>query len=230
MRIHYFQHVAFEGPAQIEKWAKDSGHSLAGTRFFADEKIPDADAYEMLVVMGGPMSADDDRRFAWMRAEKEAIAAAMKKDLKVLGVCLGAQLIARVLGARVYANREKEIGWWPVELNPPKVRQHPLNVLSQRNTVFHWHGDTFDLPKGTALLARSRACENQAFGLGQNVVGLQFHLEIGATHIQSLLRHAADDLTSGGFVQDGNKMLELAATQAPPMHAKLFKFLDEFTS
>jgi GMP synthase-like glutamine amidotransferase len=230
MRIHYFQHVSFEGLAQIEKWAADKGHSITATRFFADERIPSAEDYDFLIVMGGPMGAGDDRRLAWMKAEKEAIAAAMKKELKVLGVCLGAQLIASVLGARVYPNREREIGWWPVELNPPNVRQHPLNVLSQRNTVFHWHGDTFDLPKGALHLARSRACENQAFGVGQNVVGLQFHLEIGATHLQSLLHHTTDDLTSGGFVQDGHKMLELAATQAPPMHAKLFKFLDEFTS
>ena len=183
----------------------------------------------MLVVMGGPMGANDDPRLKWMRGEKLFIELAIQKEKKVLGICLGAQLIASVLGAKVYANPQKEIGWFPIELNPPNVRHHALNVLPQRTTVFHWHGDTFDLPKGSIHLARSRACENQAFAIGNQVVGLQFHLEMGMPQIESLLRHASADITAGDYVMDPEEMLDLAPSQAPPLNAALSRFLDAFS-
>ncbi len=184
----------------------------------------------MLVVMGGPMGANDDARYRWMKGEKLFIELAIQKEKKVLGVCLGAQLIAHILGAKVYVNPQKEIGWFPIELNPPNVRHNPLNVLHQRTTVFHWHGDTFDLPKGAVHLARSRACENQAFAMGNNVIGLQFHLEMGMPHIESLLRYASTDITAGDFVMDPQEMLDLAPSQLAPLNAALYRFLDAYTS
>ena len=230
MRLHYLQHVPFEGPAKIEEWAAKSGHTLTFTRLFANEKLPHSELFDMLVVMGGPMGANDDARFRWMRGEKLFIELAIQREKKVLGICLGAQLIAGVLGAKVYPNTQKEIGWYPIELNPPNVRHHSLSVLPQRATVFHWHGDTFDLPKGAIHLARSRACENQAFAVGNNVVGLQFHLEMGISHIESLLRHSVADITQGDFVMDPEEMLDLAASQAPPLNASLSRFLDSFAA
>jgi len=197
MRIHALQHVSFESLGKIEEWAARSGHSVSTTRLFNHEPLPAIDALDMLVVMGGPMGAGDDTRFRWMKGEKLFIELAIQKEKKVLGVCLGAQLIAHVLGAKIYPNPQKEIGWFPIELNPPNVRHHALNVLPQRATVFHWHGDTFDLPKGAVHLARSRACENQAFALGTNVTGLQFHLEMGMPQIESLLRHASSAILWG---------------------------------
>jgi GMP synthase (glutamine-hydrolysing) len=176
------------------------------------------------------MGANDDVRFRWMKGEKLLIELAIQKQKKVLGVCLGAQLIASVLGAKVYPNPQKEIGWFPIELNPPNVRNHPLSVLPQRTTVFHWHGDTFDIPIGATHLARSRACENQAFAISPNVVGLQFHLELGMPQIESLLRNASGDLTGGDFVMDSEEMLDLAASQVPPLNAALFRFLDSFAA
>ncbi len=230
MRLHALQHVPFEGLANIEEWAAKANHTVKSTRLYANESLPPVDSFDMLVVLGGPMGANDDTRYRWMRGEKLLIELAIEQGKKVLGVCLGAQLIASVLGAKVYANPVKEIGWFPVELNPPNVRHHPLNVLPQRTTVFHWHGDTFDLPKGATHLARSRACENQAFSVGKNVIGLQFHLEMGMPHIESLLRHAAADITEGDFVMDTEEMLDLAASQAPPLGAALSRFLDSFVS
>ncbi len=230
MRLHYLQHAPFEGLAKIEEWAAKANHSVKASRLYANDPLPAADSFDMLVVMGGPMSANDDARYRWMKGEKLLIELAIEKGKKVLGVCLGAQLIAHVLGAKVYANREKEIGWFPIELDPPNVRHHPLSVLPQRITVFHWHGDTFDIPKGAAHLARSRACENQAFAVGNHVIGLQFHLEMGMPHIESLLRHAASDITEGDFVMNAEEMLDLSASQAPPLNAALCRFLDSFAA
>jgi GMP synthase (glutamine-hydrolysing) len=229
MRLHCLQHVPFEGLAKIEEWSAKCGHTVTTTRLYARERLPKIEDLDMLVIMGGPMGANDDARFKWMRGEKLFIELAIQKEKKVLGICLGAQLIAGVLGARVYANPQKEIGWFPIELNPPNVRLHPLNVLPQRVTVFHWHGDTFDLPKGAMHLARSRACENQAFAVGNHVVGLQFHLEMGMGQIESLLRHAAADITAGDYVMSAEEMLDLAPSQVPPLNAALSRFLDAFT-
>jgi GMP synthase-like glutamine amidotransferase len=230
MRLHALQHVPFEGLAKIEEWAVNSDHSVKSTRLFANETLPAVESFDLLVVMGGPMGANDDVKYRWMKGEKLLIELAIQKQKKVLGVCLGAQLIANVLGAKVYPNSQKEIGWFPIELNPPNVRNHPLSVLPQRTNVFHWHGDTFDIPKGATHLARSRACENQAFAIGPHVVGLQFHLEMGMPHIESLLRNASGDLTGGDFVMDSEEMLNLAASQVPPLNAALFRFLDSFAA
>ena len=229
MRLHYLQHVPFEGLGNIEEWAAKSGHSVTVTRLFTHESLPRLDSLDMLVIMGGPMGANDDSRFKWMKGEKLFIELAVQKGKKVLGVCLGAQMLASVLGAKVYANPQKEIGWFPIELNPPNVRHHALSVLPQRTTVFHWHGDTFDLPKGAIHLARSRACENQAFAVGNHVTGLQFHLEMGMPHIESLLRHASADITAGDYVMGAEEMLDLAPSQVPPLNAALYRFLDAFT-
>lgn len=231
MRLHVLQHVGFEGPARIDTWAQAGQHAVTVTRFFANETLPAVDAFDFLLVMGGPMGANDDRRFPWMKSEKALIAEAIEQKKKVLGVCLGAQLIAAVAGARVYPNREKEIGWWPIELDPPNVRHHaPMRTLPQRVNVFHWHGDTFDLPKGAVHLARSRACENQAFAIGDHILGLQFHIEVAAPQIEQLLHHAASDLTNGAFVQDPHEIISLTATYAPPANAILNRLLDAFAA
>jgi GMP synthase-like glutamine amidotransferase len=230
MRLHALQHVPFEGLAKIEEWALKANHSVKATRLYANEPLPPVDSFDLLVVMGGPMGANDDAKFRWMKGEKLLIELAIQREKKVLGVCLGAQLIANVLGGKVYPNPQKEIGWFPIELNPPNARHHPINVLPQRTTVFHWHGETFDLPKGAAHLARSRACENQAFAIGEKVIGLQFHLEMGMPQIESLLRHASSDITSGDYVMDAEEMLDLAASQVPPLSAALFRFLDSFAA
>src|ERR1019366_3931236 len=121
MRLHYLQHVPFEGPGKIEEWAAKANHTVKASRLYANDSLPAAESFDMLVVMGGPMGANEDARYRWMKGEKLLIELAIEKEKKVLGICLGAQLIARVLGAKVYANGEKEIGWFPIELDPPNV-------------------------------------------------------------------------------------------------------------
>jgi GMP synthase-like glutamine amidotransferase len=230
MKLHYFQHVPFEGLAHIQTWADSRAHAVSATPFFRSERLPPLENVDLLVVLGGPMGATDDGRFSWMRQEKIFIEEAISRQKKVLGICLGAQLIADVLGARVYPNREKEIGWFPIELNPPNARHNALGVLPQRTDVFHWHGDTFDLPAHALHLARSRACENQAFSVGPQVLGLQFHLEMGPSQIDALLAGGAGELVRAPFIQTPREILELTRRYAAPLESVLYRFLDAFAA
>jgi len=230
MRIHYLQHVPFEGLGRIEDWTHQARHTVSVSRLFKRDSLPAIDDVDFLIVMGGPMGATDDARFPWMRGEKVFIEQMIRREKKVLGICLGAQLMADVLGARVYRNRDKEIGWFPIELNASQARHTALNTLNQRSVVFHWHGDTFDLPSGAAHLARSQACENQAFAYGKHAIGLQFHLETGIPQMESLITHCAQDLTDLPYVQDPREMADLAPRFAPPLYGLLNRFLDAFTA
>jgi GMP synthase (glutamine-hydrolysing) len=146
------------------------------------ETARDAGAADGLILMGGPMSANDD--LAWLRTEMQCLRDALDRGIPVLGVCLGAQLIAKALGARVYPNSRKEIGWFPVYWTAAASADPLLEGLSHPETVFHWHGETFEMPRNAELLAYSDACAHQAFRAAGNVYGLQFHLEVTSQMIE----------------------------------------------
>lgn len=201
MRLHYFQHVPFEGLGNIEDWARNRGWSISATRFFQNDPIPEIHALDWLVVMGGPMGVMDEAEFGWLTAEKQFIARAIRQHKVVLGICLGAQLIASALGARVYRNAQKEIGWMPIELTDAGKKHPLLRDLPARPEVFHWHGDTFDLPEGAVHLAQSAACRNQAFAVDERVLGLQFHLESTPAGIEALIAHCGDELVEAPYIQ-----------------------------
>lgn len=230
MRIQSFFHVPFEGLGSIADWAAARGHVVTATPWYGGGNAPSSDAYDWLIVMGGPMGVYDEREYPWLVDEKRAVAAAIAAGKRVLGVCLGAQLIASVLGARVYRNAHKEIGWFPIALtsdgavtrtgqalatiaSPPALsatngeRRTTNNDQRATSPVFHWHGDTFDLPAGAAHVARSEACEHQAFSLDDRVVGLQFHLETTPASAADLIRNCPGDLVAGSYVQSAETMV-----------------------
>lgn len=196
MRVHYLQHVPFEGLGCIEPWLQARGHEITGTRFFASATLPQVHDLDLLIIMGGPMSANDEE-LPWLQQEKRFIRSCIESGKAVLGICLGAQLIASALGARVYRNPEKEIGWLPVQGMPA----HGTFRFPPVFTAFHWHGETFDLPPGAVHLARSAACENQAFQLGRSVMGLQFHLEMTPASTQEIVAHCRAELSPARYVQ-----------------------------
>ncbi|KJS18228.1 MAG: amidotransferase [Peptococcaceae bacterium BRH_c4b] len=201
MKIHYLQHVPFEGIAYIENWIKVNENEVAGTKLFAGE-IPVADMeFDMLVVMGGPMNIYEEDKYPWLAKEKRYIEKAIAAKKSVLGICLGAQLIADVLGARVYNNSHREIGWHPVYLTPEAKNTAVFNDLPEKFTAFHWHGDTFDIPSGAVRTAASKACPNQAFEYEKRVIGLQFHLESSAGSIAALIRNCGDEIVEGSYIQ-----------------------------
>jgi GMP synthase-like glutamine amidotransferase len=207
MKIHWLQHVPFEGLGSIAVWAMDHGFPLTGSRLFAGDVLPPPTAFDLLVVMGGPMSANDERVHAWLGPEKRFIDQTIKAGRSVLGICLGAQLIASAAGARVYPNDHKEIGWFPVERTSRASETAVGRALTQRTEVFHWHGETFDLPRGGVHLARSEGCRHQAFALGQRIVGLQYHLETTPQSARALIAHCRHELTDAPYVQSESAML-----------------------
>lgn len=194
LRIHYFQHVPFEGLGSIEDWARARGHTLTATRLFTDDPLPALDSFDWLIVMGGPMGVYEGARYPWLYGEVALIKAAIARRKRVLGICLGAQLIAAALEAPVYPGPHREIGWLPIEKTSAGGL---LAALPEGATVFHWHGDTFDLPAGAQRLARSAGCANQAFSYGDRVLALQFHCEVTTEAMEQMLAEGADELAEG---------------------------------
>lgn len=197
MRIQVLQHIEFEGPANILEWAEERGHALAVTHLYAGEPLPALNEFDFLVIMGGPMNIYEYDRHPWLTSEKELIRASVDGSKIVLGVCLGAQLIADALGGGVYPNEHKEIGWLPVRLTSAAAESPVFTGWPREFTAFHWHGDTFDLPPVARHIALSEGCKNQAFAVGDRVVGLQFHIESTWDSVEALLANGAEDIVPG---------------------------------
>ena len=208
LRIHYFQHVFFEVPANIEAWCIEKGHILSATKFFEDAVLPELSDFDWLIIMGGPMGVYDEEKFNWLSAEKQFIKKAIHAGKTILGVCLGAQLLAETLGAKVYQNDYKEIGWFPVELTSEGKNNPLFSHFGNYESVFHWHGDTFDLPHNAIHLAQSEPCKNQAFLFKKKILGLQFHLEMDEQSLKRMLENGASELTSAKYIQTQTEILQ----------------------
>lgn len=202
LRIHYFQHVPFEGVGCIQDWIFHHGYSLSSTRFFENEPIPSVTEYDWLVVMGGPMGANDHDLYPWLTEEKRAIRDAIENGKTVIGICLGAQLIASVLGAKVAPSFRREIGWFNIALTS-KGKEHPVfQDFPASMRVLQWHDDAFDIPEGAVHLASSEACNNQAFIWGNKVLGLQFHFEVTREGLDKMLEDEDEEIDTGDKGQD----------------------------
>lgn len=207
MNIHILQHVPFEGAGSIEAWALAQGHTLTTTRFYAQEPFPALATFDLLVIMGGPMSIHDEHLYSWLKGEKWFARQVIDSGKPVLGVCLGAQLLAEVLGGEVYPGKQKEIGWFPIVLDEG-FTHHPLGAqLTPQPTVFHWHGETFTLPPGAQRIATSGACANQGFIYRDQVIALQFHLETTPDSAQSIVDHCGDELVDAPYIQSAEEIL-----------------------
>jgi GMP synthase-like glutamine amidotransferase len=208
MRIHSLQHVPFEDIGSLTQDVIANDHSLTTTHWYKGDRAPALDSFDVLIVMGGPMGIYDDDIYPWLAEEKALIAAAIAAGKKIMGICLGAQLIACVLGAKVTRNVHREIGWFPLQI-VAEASNHPIaKLLAECNQVFHWHGDTFGIPAQAQLLASSEACAHQAYVVGNQVYGFQFHLETTEASASALIQHCAEDLDSSAYVQNADEILQ----------------------
>ncbi|MDN5514935.1 MAG: gamma-glutamyl-gamma-aminobutyrate hydrolase family protein [Pseudomonas sp.] len=224
MHVQVLQHVPFEGVGSMAEWFQARGAAVHYTRFFeADARLPDPASCDLIVAMGGPMSVNDEAELPWLIEEKAFLRQAIEQGIPVLGICLGAQLIASALGARVQPNAQAEIGWFPV-WRAESVGEGYF-VFPDRVELLHWHGETSDLPEGARLLASSEACRHQAFQLGQRVIGLQCHPEMTPAIMADLLHQCADELKPGPWVQTPIQ-LAAEAQRYQPGHALMAQVLD----
>jgi GMP synthase (glutamine-hydrolysing) len=219
-RLMVFQHVAAEPLGTLHARIRARGHRI---RFHNFERDPDAqpnvERYHGLIVLGGPMNVADQHRLPHLRTELLAIEAALRRGTPVLGICLGAQLLAHVLGAPVGRHAQPEIGWYDL-VTTEQGRQDPVIAhLGERAPVFQWHGCSFGLPSGATHLARTDTCDQQAFRYGSNAYGFQFHLEADAAMIERWLRLPAyrEELAAAGIGRDEASVRAATAAQLATM-------------
>lgn len=218
MHAHYLQHVPFEGLGSIESWLTAHGYTLTSSQLYESPILPSAEAIksiDLLIIMGGPMSIHDEKEYPWLAAEKQLVRHCIDAGKAVLGICLGAQIIAHTLGASVFQNKEKEIGWLPINNNLDSNLDTVLDTYQNIDIfnfppsalVFHWHGETFDIPSGAVQLARSEGCAHQAFQYGRRTIGLQFHLETTPESAQAIVSHCRNELVESQYIQSEDTIL-----------------------
>ena len=197
MRALVLQHVAVEGPGTLGSYLEARGWKLETVALYEGARLPeDTQGYQAVIVMGGPMGVYDEADYPFLRDEHRFLTRVLAQDVPLLGICLGSQLLAKALGARVYRNPHKEIGWYSVDLTPAGAADLLFAGLTSPVPVFQWHGDAFDLPAGATPLASSPLCTNQAFRYGDRVYGLLFHLELTPAIIHSWLAAFCDEIMS----------------------------------
>jgi GMP synthase (glutamine-hydrolysing) len=220
MKALILQHEAFEGPFAVLDWLEENGFEVRFTHMYNNEPLPASDETDWLIVMGGSMSVNDENKFPWLVEEKKFIRKCIDSNKVVVGICLGAQLIANSLGCKVYKAKNKEIGWFQI------LRESDESNIPLKVKVFHWHGETFDLPEGSRLIASSKACKNQIFLYRNNVLAMQCHLEMTPVAIAGMFDNCSDDIKPGKYVQTIDDMIAGTEKNATKANKILFSLLD----
>lgn len=177
MNILFLQHDPLDGPGALLEWAGERGYSVAFCLICKGEALPPLDSFDLLVSLGGPMGAYEEKKHPWLIVEKAYLREAYAAKKKILGLCLGCQLLADALGGKAFRHTLKEFGWQPIIPTEEGREWLSFEDLESSFRAFQWHGDTYSLPPNAVQLARNNACEQQAFLIGNQVLGLQFHLE-----------------------------------------------------
>lgn len=190
MKIHILQHESSElvGPGNIVKWASKKNHQITTTRVDLNEAYPESKEFDLLIILGGFQSAYDEENYEWLEEEKRWIRVMIEKNKYVLGICLGAQLIADAMGGKAKKHIHKEIGWWPVQFNERALSHPLLKGMPKEATFYQFHQDTFQLPEMSDHLAENKASKNQAYSINEHVLALQFHPEVQVCSAKNMLK------------------------------------------
>jgi GMP synthase-like glutamine amidotransferase len=227
--MHFLEHVPFEDGANVAKWAKSRGLNIARTRLYKNDSFPAPETIDWLVIMGGPMNIYQYDTYPWLLRERQFISEAINRRKCVLGICLGAQLIADALGGKVTKNKSPEIGFFDVKLNRKGVRSDIFAGFEKSFNAFHWHGDTFSIPAGAVSLAKSKACDNQAFSYTDRVIALQFHLDYNRSSIEKMVRNCSHELVNAPYVQSIEELMTNSANLVK-QEELLYKLLDNIAA
>ena len=225
MNMSVLQHAEFEGPGEIASWAEKHGHTIKVHHLYRGDALPSPDDFELLVVLGGEMNVYEYRDWPWLKAEREFIASALDNGKRVVGICLGAQLIADALGSRVFQNPQYELGW--LSITWTQEASALFNGLPPSAKVLHWHGDTFGLPDGATRLAASEGCPEQGFLIEGKCLALQFHMEVNPALVQEFVK-GQGDWPSGPYVQEPKGILAEATEHCGRNRELLHGMLDQF--
>ncbi|WP_130536657.1 type 1 glutamine amidotransferase [Thiomicrorhabdus indica] len=228
MNVVVLIHAPFERLGQIQLWLEQRAAVIHEVCVYQQDAVyPPLDEIDLVIVLGGPMSVNEEDKYPWLVGEKVYIREIIEANIPLLGICLGGQLIATALGSKVTLNPEMEIGWHLVERtsNSVDVFQFPKSL-----EVFNWHGETFELPKGAKRLLRSKVCENQGFQIGRRVIGLQCHPEVRKQEISEWISEIGGQMEQGDYVQRPEEMLNDADRKMLAVRPVLFELLEYLTA
>lgn len=213
MKNNHFLDALIHAPAEtcglISEIAAELGLEIREHHLYRGDPLPKASEIHCLIVMGGPMNVDESDIFPFLPSEIALIKNCLSAKRPMLGICLGSQLIAKALGSRVFANPVREVGWHPITLLSSAAHDPLFSACPKTFNVFHWHGDTFNLPVGATLLATTPQCQNQAYCIQSNVYGFQFHLEVTPT----MLQHWVADDNSEAYIRSAGENPDQIANQ-----------------
>lgn len=227
MKVAVLVHAPYERLGNIQQWLDKQSAEVLEVNLYEESFVyPELSSLDLLIVLGGPMSVNEEDDYPWLIAEKQYIADAIAAKTPVLGICLGGQLIAAALGAKVTLNDETEIGWHKLQRVPStaEVFQFPDEI-----EVFNWHGETFELPRGAVRLLQSEVCANQAYQLGANVIGLQCHPEVTTKEVQEWVDEIGEQMIEGAYVHTPDRMLAETDEKSETIKPVLFSLLDYLT-
>ena len=230
MRILCIQHDPLDGPGALIDWAESRGSSLSYCLICKGDPLPPLESFDLLVSLGGPMGAYEEEKYPWTSSEKEYLRQAFAAGKKILGLCLGCQLLADALGGRAFRHTCKEFGWQPIEPLHNGTSWFEADIPFQ---AFQWHGDTYSLPPGAIQLARNEATEQQAFLVrgpaGDQVIGLQFHLEWTEQMARDAVAEPGVAPPPSPFVQSPDEILsDLSLFESA--RSRFFALMDRFVA